>query len=1107
MKKIILNTILFLACSINSFAQFGADYSSYGFNFINDTYNDGLKGWTGSNLNNPSVNIYRQDPTLNNYALQLNPTNETVSINYNDCGYMDLNPCSFTVNWRAKVNSYSGNNDNLSFQLFSGAVKVELELTQNGIFYTNSANVSTLITATPPPVGDWKTYTISVNSCNGNATLMIENDASNIYPLNLPTDASPQNINLSASTDGATPFSAEVDHLFIHSDPVKWWLGPSTAFVDDTPTGYPNTTGDRQHFLCLPNGESIGVNEDGGGYVTFTELMPGGPNLDPRPKFGSGGTKTIRAYFHTNEYNPVQAGVSSESGGHLVDVSTSPDKSKVTVDTFPLHNYAQDGYIENSPIVFPDGTTLGDANPLVINNIDNDVYDEFGLDMRHELMTELDFHTCLQNITRCGEISTVKHSAEWEYIRHPAHLLQFHEVTQRQRPNFGGSLGSDTDLGEMRHKFEFRLNRDLGYEYVLCKDANNQWQSTHLTAIGDDKQIDVDINTPKNQRFMVFSTSPDPDVPGAVAWYYPESTVNSNGSVGKSRNDKSVMYTDDRRTSVRIVADWRKTNWMRMNLYVRNEGLMAPSNGECDTYEAFQMEAHQLFGTPNEIMMEVLSYCEESPITTVDVTGGTFCAGPANFSLSGTPNTIVTYNINGGTPSTVTLDATGMATVATSNASTMNLLSIADLGKPDCSEPITGSADVSILNMIGTYSVIGGTFCAEENANFSLSGTPNTSVTYNIDGGAPMTINLDAAGIATIAASNTSTLNLLTVASSGTANCMESLTANVTIIDAIATPNVTGGTFCAGTNAFFSLSGDPNIIISYNINGGTPTAIMLDAFGKANIPVSVTSTLNLHSVAYPTNPSCSRTITGSVDLTILDAITAPIVNGSNTICNGDPAAYFTFTGPANSIITYTLNEVQAAITLDPSGTAILPASNISTSTVSLINVNDGGCIATFYEEDATATVTITVETCVYTWSFIDPCNCENPNNITLADGSILFSDFIRVDASQFTNPSVSLSTADANFLDNTGAPIDAGTATFVSQGGGIYELPFYTRTDAPASFVVDVNGDQRAGNSDACSCPIEIPTLTQWGLSIYGLLILNIFVGVLYRKEKEIVFD
>ena len=136
----------------------------------------------------------------------------------------------------------------------------------------------------------------------------------------------------------------------------------------------------------------------------------------------------------------------------------------------------------------------------------------------------------------------------------------------------------------------------------------------------------------------------------------------------------------------------------------------------------------------------------------------------------------------------------------------------------------------------------------------------------------------------------------------------------------------------------------------------------------------------------------------------------------------------------------------------------------------------------------------------------DPCNCDNPDNITLADGTVIFSDFIRVDTSQYTNPMVSLFAADANFLDNTGVPIDPATATFIDQGGGIFVFPYYTSTNAPGSFIIDISGDQQAGTSMTCSpCPIDIPSLTQWGLLVYGLLILNLFIGALYRKK--LVFE
>lgn len=58
---------------MNCNAQFGADYSSYGFNFVNDKYNKGLNNWTGNNVSDTTkFHVYQQDST-NNYALKLKP--------------------------------------------------------------------------------------------------------------------------------------------------------------------------------------------------------------------------------------------------------------------------------------------------------------------------------------------------------------------------------------------------------------------------------------------------------------------------------------------------------------------------------------------------------------------------------------------------------------------------------------------------------------------------------------------------------------------------------------------------------------------------------------------------------------------------------------------------------------------------------------------------------------------------------------------------------------------------------------------------------------------------------------------------------------------------
>jgi len=585
---------------IFSFAQFGADYSSYGFNFVNDEFNEGLGGWEGTEVGNSSkFDIYKQNDTLNNYALELKAINQTIQINYDDTGYMDLNPCSFIVNLRLNLTQYTGGQDRFSFKLQTSEKLVNIQFQNDGIYYLDESNNTSLIT-TAPIANEWLTYTISLNDCGDMGGLMIENDSTNIFPLNFPNDSSPPSIELSAFTDSNTEFKAEVDHLFIYSNPIKWWLGPSVVYDDET--NFEGTTGDRQHYLNLPNGESIGINENAGGYVTFTELFPGGPNLDPRPKFGSGGTKTLRGYFHSNEYNPLQSGAASVTGGHLVTVNDLT--TKLEIERFPLHLFQNSGITENTPLIFPTGEVMYDNDS---STFDLDIYDEFGLDMRHEIITELDFLSSIENITETDEISVVKHQGEWEFVRHPCQILQYHEPVANPRYELDGVPHSDSDMGEMRHKFEFRMNKDLGYEWVLWRE-NGEWQSMQLIEIGQKKTLNMvgDLTTiPLESRFMVFSTSDSLTDPNAMAWYYPESDYNIKCTLQKSRTDKSIVSQEDRRYRLQIIGDWRKTNWCRMNLYVFNEGLLAPNHGDPNEYESFRMEAYQLFGTPEEMWDKV----------------------------------------------------------------------------------------------------------------------------------------------------------------------------------------------------------------------------------------------------------------------------------------------------------------------------------------------------------------------------------------------------------------------------------------------------------------------------------------------------------------------
>jgi len=88
-------------------------------------------------------------------------------------------------------------------------------------------------------------------------------------------------------------------------------------------------------------------------------------------------------------------------------------------------------------------------------------------------------------------------------------------------------------------------------------------------------------------------------------------------------------------------------------------------------------------------------------LPTATISGATtICsANGTNITFTGTPNAIVTYNIGGGTNTTINLNASGTATLATGNLSattTYNLVSVASNDTPSCSQNYTSSVIVTV---------------------------------------------------------------------------------------------------------------------------------------------------------------------------------------------------------------------------------------------------------------------------------------------------------------------------------------------------------------------------------------------------------------------------
>lgn len=103
--------------------------------------------------------------------------------------------------------------------------------------------------------------------------------------------------------------------------------------------------------------------------------------------------------------------------------------------------------------------------------------------------------------------------------------------------------------------------------------------------------------------------------------------------------------------------------------------------------------------TSNEFIMKV-----NTLPTTVEVTGnGQICSGlDAVFTITGTPGTIITYNINSGTNNSITLPSSGSKEVKISAATTDQVLNIVSVSNGNCVN-YNPSATTVIVGAVSTF--------------------------------------------------------------------------------------------------------------------------------------------------------------------------------------------------------------------------------------------------------------------------------------------------------------------------------------------------------------------------------------------------------------------
>lgn len=218
-----------------------------------------------------------------------------------------------------------------------------------------------------------------------------------------------------------------------------------------------------------------------------------------------------------------------------------------------------------------------------------------------------------------------------------------------------------------------------------------------------------------------------------------------------------------------------------------------------------------------------------SPSITQVTSNTEICVGDnAVFTIEGSPNFNVSYTINGGAAQTTTLDASGLATITVTAPPAGNVvLQLLYIFNTSCSIPVANSASV-IVNALPTaaLSVVDSNIClGVGNAEFVITGTPNATVSYTVNGGTTQTINIDATGSVTL------TMNLptaditveLTGVSLGICSNSTAGQTGTVVVTSIPVPviNITQTPVCADPTASFTVTSPVNTQLN------TPTDLFI----------------------------------------------------------------------------------------------------------------------------------------------------------------------------------------------------------------------------------------------------------------------------------------
>ena len=303
------------------------------------------------------------------------------------------------------------------------------------------------------------------------------------------------------------------------------------------------------------------------------------------------------------------------------------------------------------------------------------------------------------------------------------------------------------------------------------------------------------------------------------------------------------------------------------------------------------------------------------------------------LSIVGLPNSLVTFN-NGTTSATVTLDASGTYTITTpiiSATTTYKLTNVASGFTPDCAKAIGASdtgAQVVITTGEPTATVATSTLstCSNVATNVLVQGTPSSTITFTVNGGAAQTASIGTSGsvvIPTGAIANTSTTAvnyayvITNITTTSTPPCSATITGQQTVVSVnpLPTANIalSAVSVCSGTPATFQFSGTSGDIVTYS-NGVTQATVTIGAANVATVTTANLTGTTTYSLVKVDRPSttCSQPLSVSVTVTI-DPLTAIGTQPAGTTkCIGESVTFSVVATGTNLTYQWQKNNVNIA---------------------------------------------------------------------------------------------------------------------------------------------------------------------------------------------------